>query len=140
MTMTDDRPTVIPGYGENSAQEPPADAGGSIAQVEAARTQAQVTNPRLEKIKCQEKGCGKMITRKNMDQHKRNAHGIFKRGPRAKDSEATDTELKPPKRTKVTADEIVMIVVQMRWSNGVPVDKVPALLEWQRATERFFSE
>lgn len=135
MTMTDDRPTVIPGYGENPAQEPPADAGGSIAQVEAARTHA---DPRLLKEKCNVPGCGKLITKKNMDQHKRNVHQIFKR-KRVSDG-AEPMPPKPPRQPKVTADEVVMIVVQMRWATGVPVDKVPALLEWQRATERFFSE
>jgi hypothetical protein len=31
-------------------------------------------------------------------------------------------------------------VVQMRWPNGVPVNKVEALLDWQRETERFLNE
>lgn len=145
MTMTDERPTVptkvIPGYGENPEQpRPPADAGGSIAQVEAAR-EGHPTDPRLEKIKCQEKNCGKMITRKNMDQHKRNVHKIFKRkGKETAIFPADQLPEKTIKRAKPTADEIVLITVQMRWPNGVPIDKVPALLAWQRDTERFFNE
>lgn len=145
MTTTE-RPPAIAGYVENTEQAPsaaagpPPEAGGSIAQVEASRTQAEITDPRKEKIKCLVPGCGKMITKKNMEQHRRNIHKLYKRGPRGV-APAADTELKPPapKRTKVTADETVLIVVQMRWPNGVPVDQVPALLEWQRATERFFN-
>jgi hypothetical protein len=140
--MTDERPAVISGYGENTSQ-PPADAGGSIAQVEASRTQAEITDPRLEKEKCRVPGCGKLITKKNMEQHRRNIHKLYKRGPHGKKpNEAVDTRAmeSKPKRVKVTTEEIIVTVVSLRWPNGVPVDKISSLLLWATATERFLNE
>jgi hypothetical protein len=132
---------VIPGYGENPPQTPPADAGGSIAQVEASRTQAEITDPRRVKEKCQVPGCGKMITKKNMEQHRRNIHKLYKRGPRNGKVEVPQPKQdKPAKPRRLTATEIIVTVVQMRWPNGVPVNKVEALLDWQRETERFLNE
>lgn len=143
MTMTDDRPAVIAGYGENTeqtagGQTPPVDAGGSIAEVEAART-----DPRKVMEKCTVPGCGKMITKKNMEQHRRNIHKLYKRGPRGKGETAifpADELPKPAKKGRLTANEIVLTVVQMRWPNGVPINKIEALFEWQRETERFLNE
>jgi hypothetical protein len=138
MTMTDER--LIPGLGENSEQRPPAgpsevppppaDAGGDIAAVGRDRT---------EKEKCDQPGCGKMILKKNMGQHKRTAHGIYKRGKNGSKTAAPDKS-DTIKEKPVSVDEIVAVVVQMRWPHRMPSDKVMALLEWRAATERFMSE
>jgi predicted RNA-binding Zn-ribbon protein involved in translation (DUF1610 family) len=135
MTMTDERPAVIPGYAQTpEAQHPPADAGGSIEQVDAVREHK-------DKSPCPE--CGKLIMTKNLPQHLRNIHKMYKgRGGKVKTihSILAEREPKPVKIKKPTAEEIVLITVQMRWPNGVPVDKVPGLMAWAKQTERFFNE
>jgi hypothetical protein len=141
MTMTDERPAVIPGYAQTpEAQHPPA--GGSIAEVAADRA-GRPREERLAKEPCDI--CGKEISHKNLNTHKRNIHGIYKRGKnKGKVVESDKVKLAPPKPSprvkKPTAEEIVLITVQMRWPNGVPVDKVPGLMAWAKQTERFFNE
>lgn len=139
MTMTDDRPAVIAGYGENTSQPPP-DAGGSIAEVEAARDPRPYSERKKEKSPCDI--CGKSIVTKNMGQHKRNIHGIYKGrgGKRTAPAEAQPKQPPKPRAARLTAEEIILTVVAMRWPNGVPINKVSALLEWQRDTERFLNE
>jgi len=143
MTMTDERPDQLSGgvilrYGENVEQEgvaaPHPSEGGSIEQVAVAR------DPRSEKEPCAV--CSKLITKKNMKQHRRNVHKLYER--KSKQAEV-DAEAEPPRKYKpraarLTATEIIVTVVQLRWPNGVPINKIEALLEWQRDTERFLNE
>jgi hypothetical protein len=136
MTMTDERQdTGILRYGENPEQEgvaaPHPTEGGSIEQVAVAR------DPRSDKEACSV--CSKLITKKNMKQHRRNQHGLYERSKR-KDAEAQPPKQYKPRAAKLSADEIVLVVVQMKWPNGVPVNKIEALLKWQRDTERFLNE
>lgn len=148
MTMTDEHTNgaANPGMGENTQQPdleatgasppnlPADDTSGDIEQVAAKRGQG-------EKEACSE--CGKLILKKNMNHHRREVHGIYlrKRGDKSK---AVDPKTQPPKQDKVTekvltTDEIVAVVVQMRWPHHMPSNKMPALLEWRRATDRFLN-
>jgi hypothetical protein len=128
---------VIPGYAQTpEAQHPPAHAGGSIAEVEAARSNA----PKYDKEPCPE--CGKPISAKNLNTHRRKIHGVrMRRGRPVANAEAPKQDKPAPvKRTKVTTEEIIVTVVSLRWPNGVPVDKIGSLLFWANATERFLNE
>ena len=155
MTMTDDRPAVIPGYAQTpeaqnpptGGHHPPVDAGGSIPEVEAARNPGYAAaNPRFAKEACDV--CGKAISHKNLNQHKRNVHGIYKRKKRGAEPVAESDRVTvggapaktPIKRAKVTVEEIIVTVVSIRWPNGVPVNKVTPLLQWAKDTERFLNE
>ena len=141
MTMTDDKRDVhsptdarIPGYAENPPQVPSAaphpDSGGDISQVGVVRD---------SKEPCPE--CQKLITRKNMKTHLRNVHGVRERRPyKRKAADEQPKKTRAPRQPKITVDEIVLVVVQMRWPNGVPVDKVQGLFEWKQHTERFLNE
>jgi hypothetical protein len=138
MTMTDERPAVIPGYAQTpEAQHPPANAGGSIAEVAESRSG---NAPKYDKEPCPE--CGKPISAKNLNTHRRKIHGVrMRRGRPVANTEPSNTvKPAPVKLKKPTAEEIVLITVQMRWPNGVPVDKVPGLMAWAKQTERFFNE
>lgn len=143
MTMTDER-VANPGMDENTSptgsghesDTPPFadDNSGSVEQVQAKRGEG-------EKEKCEEPGCGKMILTRNMNQHRRDVHGIYLRKGKGKKGAAT--EPKPDrdvaKEKTLTTDEIVAVVVQMRWPHHMPSNKMPALLEWRAATERFLN-
>jgi hypothetical protein len=142
MTMTDER--SIGGYQENPQHDdsspqpgmPPENAGGDIATVAGQPPRAQG-----ERERCDQPGCGKMILKKNMNHHKREVHGIYVRAKRGKSAVPPDQA--KPEKEKVkppTVDEIVAVVVQMRWPGHMPSSKVQALLEWRAATERFFGD
>lgn len=151
MTMTDEHTNgsaANPGMDENTSQTgsghegasppklPADDTSGDIEQVAAARD-------RGEKEPCDV--CGKLILKKNLNHHKREMHGIYMRGPNKKKDKATDPKNKQPdkqpevKEKPLTTDEIVSVVVQMRWPHHMPSHKMPALLEWRAATERFLN-
>jgi len=132
--------TQQPDLGGTGAQPPnppfEADTSGDIAAVRGPGRRGD----KLEKAECPE--CHKMITKKNLKSHRRERHGVYERSPRtpetrkAMDTNKTDT---PAKEKPLTTDEIVAVVVQMRWPHHMPSNKMPALLEWRAATERFLN-
>lgn len=149
MTMTDEHTngSANPGMDENTSQTgsgheeatPPNapfgdDTSGSVEQI---------SRDRSEKVPCDI--CSKLILKKNLNHHKREVHGVYLRGPKRNSKEketrrtAQPDKQSEPKEKVLTTDEIVAVVVQMRWPHHMPSNKMPALLEWRAATERFLN-
>jgi len=146
MTMTDEHTNgaaANPGMDENTQQ--PLEAPGAPFEADSSGSVEQVAAKRAPGPKSPCEVCGKLILTKNMNHHRREVHGIYMRKGRGKNGDKAATpEPKPDKQDAakekpLTTDEIVAVVVQMRWPHHMPSNKMPALLEWRAATERFLN-
>ena len=79
--------------------------------------------------------CNKSVRAKDLARHLRDVH---KKGPAAKprNQEARKATLPEP----LTAEQITRTAAQMLWPEGIPHDKLDALMMWHQETVEFLSQ
>ena len=82
--------------------------------------------------------CGKLIGTKDMARHRRDIHGMepLRRGR----PPGVPNRPKAPPMASLTADEVTSATAALLWPNGIPHDKLTALMQWHQQTEQFLSE
>jgi uncharacterized C2H2 Zn-finger protein len=92
-----------------------------------------VHSPAKKRKECPE--CGKNIISKDMARHRRDVHGVRTVG---QPSSKTPPPVKAPRRDKpLTAEQITRTACVMLWPDGVPSDRLEAVLRWHAETVAF---